>query len=689
MNRLKTLIFCGLIFSIVGLIDWLVGIFYHIYQTRADGLWVLLEGFFWGRVLYFALGLGFGLVWILFSGIFLRKETKSADGLIVGIILGIFTLFLLEAFAPIRTNWKLFLDFIFFGFLGIICGAGARFVWERYFARIFGEGLKPGWALFSSLLLSGLFAGGWIVGLSLSLKGKLFMILLAGGIFFFSLFLNWLIFRRYSKVMLGVYLVCFFTLASFPFWFMERKPVYPDLGQAKNPLNIIWIIADACRADALGVYGGSNQTPGLDQLAREGVLFKRAYAQAPWTLPSMLSMFSSLYPSIFQYGKPYYAEKEIEIFSERLKSYGYYNQAVVANPLLTGSSGIIQGFDRVISYRNHYRLVKLLSHPVVIKTQYLLFRILKKDYLPDTTRLITEQAIKFLKQKKTPFFLWLHYMNPHAPYNPPERFLKEIKYNGFLRAPFKPDDPFHIPNDLAHPQGSDLKLGYIFLRKPDQDFVRQLYLLYLRYLDEKIKELLDVLQKQGLKENTLIIFTADHGEEFWEHNQWGHNHSLYEELLHIPLIIWGAGLKPQVVEEPIMALDLVPTLARILGISPNPLWQGKAFEGLWGEKSEEERIIFAEGTLRPEDMRAIIKGKKKLIVGLHTGRKWFFELESDPKEQRNLYQPDNPVCQELEALLSQWIKENYAFRSRLSLGKLSSVREKEFEEKLKSLGYLR
>jgi len=675
-----------LISSLVGMIDWLSGIFYLIYSVRSDGFWIFLKGFYTGRILYLVLGLGLGFFWILFSRT--GKEEKD-EGLIVGVIFGVFTLFFLQAFAPPRTTWKLFLDFILFGFIGIICGAGARFIWNKYITRILGGGLNAGWSLFSSLLLSGLFAGGWIIGLSLSFKGKLLMVLLAGGIFWISLFLNWLVFHRYSRLVLGGYLIYFLVLASFPFWFLERKPEYPELGRAKNPLNIIWIIADACRADALGIYGGENKTPTLDRLAREGILFKQAYSQAPWTLPSMLSMLSSFYPSVFQFGKPYQADERIEFISERLKSYGYHTYVVLANYLLADSSGILQGYDRVKAFRNRFRLQKLLFHPAVVKAHYLILRFLKKDYLPDTTRIVTEQALKILKNRKEPFFLYLHYMNPHEPYNPPAKYLKEIKYDGFLRPPFTPNDPFHIPEDWTHPPELEVKLGYIFLQEKDKEYIHQLYLAQVRYLDEKIKELLDYLKEQGLEKNTLVIFTADHGEEFWDHYQWGHGHSLHQELIHIPLIIWGAGFAPRIINQPIMALDLLPTLCKILGIPPNPLWQGKVFEPLWNKGEGEERIIFAGGSRRPEDMRMVLKDRKKLIIGFHTGRKWFFDLEKDPKEENNIYQETDPLCQEWEKILFNWLKQNQTLRNQLKLKPPTALERKEQEERLKAVGYIR
>ena len=690
MKYLKVIVFSALFTSFLGLLDWLVGICYQLYQTRTEYLKVLVLDFWAGRGAYFALGVLAGVIFALVFT-FISSKERDWSRVVVGVLSAIFLLCFIETFAQIRTRWKLFLDLLFFSAIGGFAGYGVSRAWEWFYKRFFKGQLSAVLALFLNLLLSGLFICLWVNKFKISTFGKLEGLILSGLIFLFGLWLAQRAFTKKSLLAEGVYLIYFLFFFFLPLGFFHWKIKVKDLGEPKNPLNIIWIISDACRADAIGFYSGKNKTPHIDQLAEEGVVFLNAYSQAPWTLPSMFSMFSSFYPSILGIAPRFKADESIEFISRRLKSYGYYNWAIIANAVLKGSWGLLNYFDYVEIYRTHFWFQRLVYQPVFTRANYYLRRFLKLKPLPDTATIVTEKAKKLLKKKKHPFFLWLHYMNPHQPYDPPERYLKEIKYNGFLKPPFMPHNPFHIPGDYSHPTNLDIKLGYVFLSEEDKEFVRQLYYAEVKYLDEKIGELVRLIKQEGLEKNTVIIFTSDHGEELWDHYQWEHGHTLYQELIHIPLIIWGAGLKPRVVKEPVRALDLLPTLADLIGIKHNPHWQGKSFinllKGLALEP--EQRIIFAEGSLRPEDLRAVLKDGKKLIVGFNTKRKWFFDLTKDPSEKLNIYQASAPSCQELEKVLIDWIRTNQHLRSQLKVQPLSAWERKEQEEKLRALGYIR
>jgi len=692
-ERLKILFFSMLGASSLGIIDYLIGLYYSIYELRSEGLFVLLKSLAVSQFWYAAAGTVFGLLMMAAVSVFLslRRQTGrhfSFSGKMLALLSGAFVVLTIEAFTNIHTNWKLFLDFLFFIPAGVLAGLGMEYLWEKYLKNFLGGPVRGMFIIYLSFVLSAGFSTFWALKLSLSSSGKLTMILIAGLIFVGNAFLARACFAKKSAGRVFSYVVFCLIILSLPGLGYRPKPVYKKLGAPKNKLNVILILADACRADALGAYGAKNATPAIDQLAREGVLFRNAYSQAPWTLPSMLSMLSSFNPSVFKNGQPFHAGGEVEFFPERLKGHGYYSEAIIANYLLAGSSGILQGFDRATTIHNRFRLQTLLFHPVLARTYYLLRRFSGLTQLPDHAGMMTAQAQKMIKAAPRPFFLWLHYMNPHEPYNPPDKYLKQVSYQGFLRPPFFPNDPYAIPGDLSHPQELDVKLGYIFFAQKDKDYVRDLYLAQLRYLDEKVGELARTVKESGLEKNTIIIIASDHGEEFWEHDNFGHGASLYDELLHVPLIIWGGGLKPRVVEEQVAMLDLVPSLADLLGMEPNPDWQGKSFgHALESGGTVSPRIIFAEGLQRPEEMKGIRAGNYKLVVGLLTHKIQLFNLKDDPDEKNSIFMEKRALAKELSDQILEWAAKNVSLRSKYHGRPMSPEQLNEIDDRMRAAGY--
>jgi len=693
-ERLKIVVFSGLVASVFGVIDYLLGLFYNLYEVRSEGLWVAVRGFLAGQLLYLGLGAALGVLAAaaVSATRWLRPGRKlGVSGGVLAVLSGVFVTLLLNTFAPVHSNWKLFLDFLFFLPAGAAAGYGLKVLWEKRLKDFFGSPLRSILFLDLALTASAMLATIWVLRLPVSTKGKIAMLAASGAVLAGGILLARLSAGRRTRAAVLTYAVFILVFILTPVLSYRPKPRYQPLGRPSNPLNVILIVADACRADALGLYGGNNETPNIDRLGREGMVFKSAYAQSPWTLPSMLSALSSQNPSIFRYGEPYRAGPETEFFPERLKGYGYHTRVAMANFLLAGSSGILQGLDEKVTIRHRYRLQRLSHFPVAIKTYYLVRRLLGLSQMPDHTEMITKDAKRFLASPQKPFFLWLHYMNPHEPYNPPEKYLKQVSYKGFLRPPFVPNDAFHVPEDMSHPQELELRLGYVFLQNKDKQYIRDLYLAQLRYLDEEIGELIRDIKSRGLEKNTLVIFTSDHGEEFWEHDNQGHGCGLYEELVRVPLIFWGGGVKPGVVDERVQLLDLVPSLADFLGVARNPVWQGKSFGGLLrgNRQSWKGDAVFGEGMQRPEEMQMIRRGDYKLIIGLYTGKKWLFNLRQDPKEKKNIYGQDQGVAHELEKELAAWSAGNAALRSRFQTRQLSPEEKKEIEDRLRAAGYLK
>jgi arylsulfatase A-like enzyme len=689
-KRIQIILFSCLLASFLGAADYLVGLFYNPALLRSDGYCFIFQSLVAGQLLYIGVGLASGILLFAFFSTFSispGRRLRDFSSVIVFVFSAVFIAALLESFAGPHSNFRLLLDLALFGLLGILAGYALMSLWNLLSGYFQLTPVRLMAVFSAALMVSALVAGMWAVKGPLSPKGKLVLLVFCALFFILPARRGIDCFGKRSILKTPDYFIGIFLVLLGVFLIHPARPDYPVTGKARQPLNIILIIADACRADALS----AKDTPNLDRLSREGVLFKNAFSQAPWTPPSMLSVLSGLYPSVLERQNSYFAGKEIELLPERLKGYGYNTYGLLGNYLFSDSLGILQGLDKRLVLRDRYRLNRLFYYPVVNKMHYLCLRFARQEQFPDSVKILGCAFGKFLEKPKPPFFAWVHFYNPHEPYNPPAAYLKEIAYNGFLKAPFKPRDPFHLPEDLAHPQLLDLKTGYIRLDSGDKKFVKELYLAQLRYLDSEVGRMMEELKAKGLQDNTIVIFAADHGEEFWEHGEWEHDCGLFDELTHVPLIIWGAGLKPGMVKDEVGLVDLLPTLADALGIEKNPDWQGKSFyRALTGATDAgQQQAVFSENPHYPEPQFAVRTLSYKLILGRVSGRAMLFDLAADPSEQNDIAKENPEIVKQLTRELGSWQSSNLLLKNRLGKGKLSREELEDLRERLKAVGYVK
>jgi arylsulfatase A-like enzyme len=261
----------------------------------------------------------------------------------------------------------------------------------------------------------------------------------------------------------------------------------------------------------------------------------------------------------------------------------------------------------------------------------------------DNTRGLTKRAREALRQiRNEPFFMWVHLMDPHAPYDPPAAYR-----NGRTEWPYFPPlesgDGEAFANTLDQPQQAD---------------VRGLYEGEIRYVDEAIGTLLKTLETLGLADSTFVCFTSDHGEELFDHENWGHGHTLYEEQIRVPLVFAGPGVQRQTIDTPVSAIDLLPTLAGLIGLGASPEWQGTNLApALRGRATVAPRPVFAQATdlTRQKDpLQAVVVGDLKLIRNLVTGERLLFDLEADPGERTNVAAMRADDADALSAQLDAW-----------------------------------
>ena len=404
-------------------------------------------------------------------------------------------------------------------------------------------------------------------------------------------------------------------------------------GCAKKRPNILVITFDTTRADYMDyATGGSGRTPVLDELAKRGTWFSTAITSQPLTVPSHTTIMTGQYP--YRHGVrnngTYIVPAEAVTLAERLKGEGYATHAIVSAFVLDSQFGLDQGFD---DYDDD-----LSGGP---KQQLFMF----KEVPAETT---SQKAVTWLKEKQPadqPFFLWLHFFDPHADYRPPDGFRNRF-----------PGDPYSA--EIAY---ADVELG--------------------RVLTE--------LEEQGLMEDTLVVFTSDHGEGLGDHGERTHGIFIYESTTRVPLIMAGPGVpKGSRVDSVARTADIVPTILDMLDLPSAGDLDGRSLVPFWKGDEEDERIAYME-CFSPRlnfgwsELRGMRSARAKVIAA---PRPETYDLESDPKELRNL------------RLSDQWPGDSRPMVVRLSeianedpferVTEQQSEMDLETRQKLAALGYV-
>lgn len=469
--------------------------------------------------------------------------------------------------------------------------------------------------------------------------------------------------------------------------------------------NIILIVLDAVRYDHLSCYGyKSETTPNIDSLAEEGALFENAYAPSSHTIESVPSLFTSCYPSthnvkIVTSSIP----QNLLMLPEIFKAYGYKTSLFSVNPFVSLSHGYNRGVDdffgleeNVIKIDKTVLGFQLLYFPIIPMVQQMFKSILKFSYslflseasFKSVDPISVTQKVKqwLMDKREDPFFIYIHYDGGHTPYNPPESYwrLFDPNYQG------KPVSNFTMGwgNFLPFLEGKQL---------PERDLDNMIarYDGEIFYHDYCLGQLFKHIEKLDLSDKTIIVITADHGEEFYEHNGWSHGHSLFEETVHVPLIFWCPGLVPKAkrVLELVSLVDVFPTILTLCGVEED-FELPYAIDGVdlspfildIGHKPKLEFIFseFYKGKnfarcIRTENFKAI-----DIRFGLKN-KKMLFDLERDPRERNNIYDEKKQVGRELFKKIDILVKraEERSFKPQ------KAIADEKLKEWLRTLGYIK
>jgi len=441
-------------------------------------------------------------------------------------------------------------------------------------------------------------------------------------------------------------------------------------GKTATKPNILLIVPDALRADRLGAErNGVPIMPNLAALAKESILFSNASAPCTWTRPSMASLFTSLsvdtHQVYFSGGDPRKREldesdalsESLETMASYLKKAGYMTAGIVTNANLLASLGFSQGFDRY----------EYLKHG-------------EGEFLTARAREETEKLTE-------PFFFYVHYMDTHMPYLPPE------EYRELLGWP-PPIDKAELATVLDFMdygfKWNDFKMGLIPegpepLSEAAREALRTLYDGDARHFDDHIIKLIDYVQKSY--PNTYIVLLSDHGEHFWEHGYLGHGLTLYEVELRVPFLIWGPGIDPGVVSRAVSTLDLLPTLADLLDLEPNPAWQGSSLFSISEDMPEKAVYSHTRGTMSAHNRDFEMAKRHGLtLIWNHIHDKMeLHDLENDPKEQYSLVEQLPDIVSKLKGLLEA--HHERTVRARQKNGGEKVQLDSETLRQLEALGY--
>ena len=403
-------------------------------------------------------------------------------------------------------------------------------------------------------------------------------------------------------------------------WYLSKKP-----GRIRN---VILISIDTCRADHLGCYGFHRPTtPVIDEIAAQGILFKRARTPVPLTLPAHCSMLTGTFPPYHQVRSNFDSklnESHVTL-AEILREKGFTTGAIISAYVLDKKFGTNQGFN---NYQDQFGHLTDPDSPLERKAEQ-----------------ASQMAREFLtKHQKQPFFLFLHYFDPHDDYEPPEPF--------------------------ATRYADDLYSGEI------------------AYTDQNIGKVIDHLKNLGLFDSTLLVIVGDHGEALGEHEESTHGYYIYQSTIHVPFIIRTPGMtKPRKVDQTVSLVDVVPTILGYLDIPIPEHIQGVDLSNYSQvqNSADSDREVYTESLMPTKygcnPLLGVVSNRWSYI---HTNHSELYDLQQDPLELNNLAQELNQRVRLMNSHLEEMVAQLPGAKSLDNQIELDA----ESRRRLESIGYV-
>ena len=418
-------------------------------------------------------------------------------------------------------------------------------------------------------------------------------------------------------------------------------------------MNVILIVVDNLRADHLGINDYSrNTSPNIDKIAKEGVFFTTAIPTFPGTTPSITSILTGLYPHShgIRNNDHNNITPGVTSLQEILQSHGYIT---IGNAIEMRATDIKKGFHAF----------NLLRWRIMNKIKRAIKKTINWKYRADTAEILTDFAIKYIKKlKNKKLFLYLHYMGPHWPYDPPK------PYSNLFDTNYKGEYSFNKITDRV--KRGDLVFNNK-LTKEDIEHAIARYDSSIRYVDFHIGRLLKYLGDSNLIDNTLVVVCGDHGDCFGEHNiYFHHGEDLYDEGLKVPLIIRHSNLPKKRIESQVQLTDVMPTILEILNIPLIEKVDGISLMPLIKESKDVRKYTFAQtGKSLFKQSKLYMKSVKEQFRMIRTNE-WkliqvpdpvdyvyeLYNLKNDPNEKVNLIAKETVISDKLKKELFKWMK---------------------------------
>jgi arylsulfatase A-like enzyme len=458
--------------------------------------------------------------------------------------------------------------------------------------------------------------------------------------------------------------------------------------------NIILIEIDATRHDHLSCYGYHRRTtPNIDRLAEEGVLYEQAISPASWTLPSNASLFTGLYPS--QHGTGISHQQlapHLTTIAEVLDGQGYQTARFSSNVWVSPTFGFMRGFRQFPAIRGPWSKVPLITRrrsPLGKVFAHLVG--LKGGRLSRWTNQAIDRWLSSGNDPNAPFFMFVLYGDPHLPYVFHKPFTYDYLGDRVAQARRVNQDPHRY------------MAGKVEMGPEDFEILAALYDGELSYVDQKIGDLVDMLRRHGILDDTLLVITSDHGENIGDHGLLAHQYCVYDSLIHVPLIIRYPERFPagQRITAQVQTHDLFRTILDLLdldpGVVPNPLQDYSLLpEAITANPRpytvaedldpnlRRIRRVFPDfdASVFDRELRALRTDEYK-FVWASDGRYELYNLRQDPQELNNRIKAEPGVAKRLRAELDDWL----ASVNRSQMEALEPELEEAVVERLKALGY--
>ncbi len=495
-----------------------------------------------------------------------------------------------------------------------------------------------------------------------------------------------------SILVMAVFLLPFFTnLQNWSAYKFSHKSVTKTVKKSSGKnYPVFLIVMDTARRDHLSCYGYERKTtPGIDELARDGVLFENFISTSPWTLPSHASLFSGMFSA--KHGAhhvpgdfPYFPfSRQFDTLAEVLQQSGYRTVGVVSNAgVLNRKNNFDQGFDfyydgTAAFYVSFWGSIfqKIFSfNEDIIRT---FFQANKYKLSDEVLNIGIEYVENELKGFNEPLFIFFNLMEPHdGIFYLPDEFGKKYDFSWDKWPEFNKDEIYRFEKKLA-PEKQKVLFDW--------------YDCKLAYMDRQLKKFFDYLKRVGIYDNALIVVLADHGELFGEHNTFGHEKDLYNELIWTPLIIkYPAEMNRTGIEKKyVQTIDIMPEIFSVLNITISEEIQGqpisqinhKIISELYEKKHPLKR--FQRG------LKAIFSPKQetdyKLIYSTN-GKQELYDFLNDPYEKADLIKEKQRIANDLTQELLSWYSKT---KKSSKKQRFNSKTKQELMEKLKTLGYIK